>query len=84
MTIQETLNKARKILKENKIEDAGIITKILLSHILLCKKEELIINNNKEIEETKEKEFFERNRQNIKWLSYTIHNRKARIYENGI
>jgi len=84
MTIQEILNKGRKILVEKKQEDAGIITKILLSHILICKKEELVIYNNKEIDKTKEEEFFNRDRKNSERLSFAIHNRKTRIYENGI
>lgn len=84
MKIQESLNKARKILIEKNKEDAGIIVKILLSHVLSCKKEELIINNNKEIDQEREKEFFNRNRKNITRISNTIHNRKTRIHENGI
>lgn len=50
MRIREILVNARKILKENHIEDGGLIAKVLLAHILSCKKEELIVNSEKELE----------------------------------
>jgi len=58
MTIKELLSKGKEILKENKIEDESIISRMLLSNILNCKKEDLIINLNKEISKEEEKEFF--------------------------
>lgn len=56
MKIKEILNKGIKILNENGIEEASLIAKMFLAHICKCKKEELIINSEKEIDE---KEFFE-------------------------
>ena len=52
MTISEAIQKAKKELTENNIEEAGLNAKILLAHILSCKKEELTIKNNQDLEKT--------------------------------
>lgn len=57
MTIKEVLNEARKLLTEYNIEDSGLIAKMLLAHILSCKKEELIIKYDSLIDEKKLNEF---------------------------
>ena len=51
MTIQEILNQGKKILNENNIEDASLISRMLLSFVLGCKKEELLIRASEIIEE---------------------------------
>lgn len=58
MTIQEALNQGKKILTENNIDEASLISRMLLSHILNCKKEELIIKQ-EEMQETQAKEFLD-------------------------
>ena len=57
MTIQETLNQGKKILNENNIEDASLITRMLLSYMLKCKKEELLIKQYETLEGSQVKEF---------------------------
>ena len=64
MKIKEILVKARNELKEKHIEDDGLIAKILLAHILSCRKEELIINSDKEIEIQIQEKYFKRYRKN--------------------
>ncbi len=64
MTIQEILTKATQILNEHKIEEARLTAKLLLSYILKCKKEDLIIRFIEEINEKSEQEFLNRNRKN--------------------
>ena len=59
MTIQETLNKGKNILTKKNIDEASLISKMLLSHILKCKKEELLIKQDEEIQDEQEKEFLE-------------------------
>lgn len=58
MTIQQALNQGKKILTENHIEDASLISRVLISYVLGCKKEELIIRQYEEIEEGQAEEFF--------------------------
>lgn len=57
MTIKEILSIGISELKEKDIEDSSLKARILLSHIIKCKKEELIIKLEKEINEKKQKEF---------------------------
>lgn len=58
MIIQDAIYKGIKILKEKEVEEASLITKLLLSNILKIKREELTINADKEIEDTVKEEFF--------------------------
>jgi len=57
MTIKEVLDKGTQFLKEYKIEDSRLISKILLGYILKCNKEDLIIKQNASISK-KQEEFF--------------------------
>lgn len=59
MTISEAIQKAKKELTENNTEEAGLNAKILLAHILSCKKEELTIKNNQYLEKTQENQYFQ-------------------------
>lgn len=59
MKLQEALIKSIKILNDNKIEEAGLISRLFLAYILGIKKEELVVNSNMEMEKTKEDEYFE-------------------------
>lgn len=81
MTIKEVLNQGKKNLIKNNIEEASLITRMLLSSIIDVKKEELIIKFNEEIKDEKVLEFFNRNRKSIKRVSYSIFNSFKRIYE---
>lgn len=72
MKLQDVLNKGIKILKENNIKEEGLIARLLLAHILGCRKEELIINMDKEIEE---KKFIEGIEKISRRLSSSIYNR---------
>ncbi len=58
MQIKEALSKGILKLRENKIEDASLKTKLLLADILKCKKETLIIRDTEKLTEKDEKEFF--------------------------
>ena len=57
MTIQQVLNKGKKILTENNIEEASLISRMLLSYMLKCKKEDLLIKQDEEISEKQVLEF---------------------------
>ena len=59
MTIQEALIHGKNILTSNHIDEASLISRMLLSYMLKCKKEELIIRENEEIKEEKAKEYFD-------------------------
>ena len=58
LKIQEAIVKAVKILKANKIEEAWIVSKMLLANLLKIKKEELTINSEKELEQKMQEEYF--------------------------
>ena len=83
MTIKEILKKGKQILNNKEIEESGLKTKILLAHILNIKKEDLIIQEEKEVGENQEREFFERDRKTWQKISIAIYNKNKRIYENG-
>lgn len=51
MNIKELINFGKKTLERNKIEDAGIIAKLLAQYILKMDRSTIIINENKTIEE---------------------------------
>ena len=51
MQIKEALSKGILKLRENKIEDASLKTKLLLADILKCKKETLIIRDTEKLTE---------------------------------
>lgn len=57
MTIQNALDQGKKILIQNNIEEASLISRVLLFHVLKCKKEELIIRQYEELEERQIVEF---------------------------
>ena len=57
MNIKENINYAIKILKENKIEEPILISKILLSYYLNVSKEYLIIHQEDKVEEKVEEEY---------------------------
>jgi len=73
MKIKDVLNKGIKILKENNVADASLTARLLLSDILGCRKEDLVINQDKEVEE--EKKFLEGIEKISRRLSSSIHNR---------
>lgn len=58
MKVQEALNIGKENLKKNNIEDASLITRILLASILMCSREKLVIEYNEELKKEDEKEFF--------------------------
>ena len=57
MKIEEALKEARKRLIENKIEDAGTIARVLLQFILKIDRNELVLKQEKEIQEEKRLEY---------------------------
>lgn len=57
MKIEELLQKEKNKLIENKIEDANLISKILLEHVLKINRSKLILAQEKEIEEEKKKQY---------------------------
>lgn len=59
MTIQEALNQGKKFLTEKQIDEASLIIRMLLSHVLKCKKEELLIKQDENIDEGQAKDFFD-------------------------
>lgn len=73
MKIKDVLNKGIKILKENNVADASLTARLLLSDILGCRKEDLVINQDKEVEE--ETKFLEGIEKISRRLSSSIHNR---------
>ena len=73
MKIKDVLNKGIKILKENNVADASLTARLLLSDILGCRKEDLVINQDKEVEE--ETKFLEGIEKISRRLSSSIYNR---------
>lgn len=59
MTVQEALNQGKKFLTEKNIDEASLITRMLLSFVLKCKKEELLIRQDEDIQEGQEKKFLD-------------------------
>ena len=49
MTIKQLIEYGKKYLNRYKIQDTGIIVKVLLTNILGMKREELVINQEKEV-----------------------------------
>lgn len=74
MTIKEALIQGKKILTEKNIEDASLISRMLLSSVLNIKKEELIIKSEEQIESRIEEEFLKRNRKDRRWIPNSIFN----------
>ena len=58
MKLQEALIKAIKVLNENNIEEASLITRMLLADSLDMKKEDLVANSDMQLPKEKEEEFF--------------------------
>lgn len=59
MTIENVLQNAKKELIKNNIDDPGLNAKMLLAHILMCKKEDLIIKMNENLEKDQENQYFQ-------------------------
>ena len=57
MKVEEILKEARNKLIENKIEDAGIIARVLLQYVLKVNRNELLIKQEQEIPEEKRLEY---------------------------
>lgn len=60
MKINEMLEKAIALLKNNNIEEPILKSKIILAHCLNVTKEYILINGEKNVSENEEKEFFEK------------------------
>ena len=84
MVVKEILNLGEMQLKDKNVPEANLNAKVLLASVLECRKEELIIKFDEEIEADKQNEYFSRNRQNESRLSIAIYYRKKRLYGNGI
>lgn len=57
MKVEELLKYGKIELEKNKIEDASIIAKILIQHVLKIDKNKIIIEKEKKVEEIKEEEY---------------------------
>ena len=57
MTIKEILIKGKNLLISNHIDEASLTSRMLLSHVLKCKKEDLLIRQEEAIEKGQAKEF---------------------------
>lgn len=58
MTIKDILSNGMKVLNGQDVVEVRFISRILLSYILKCKSEDIVINLDKEIDEDKKIEFF--------------------------
>lgn len=78
MKIKEILEEARKKLKNNNIEDNGIIAKELLAHIISQNKIYLVINENEELDDHIAQEFIKKIQEIIDGtpLQYITHNQE--------
>ena len=78
MTIKELLNKGIDILKNNNIEDASLVAKIVLAHLLEVDKAYLLIHDNVEVNVKIEKEYLQRIDRiaNGEPLQYITHNQE--------
>lgn len=74
MTIKEAIQEAKIKLNKEKIDEAGLIAKILLAHVLVCKKEELTIKNDKKLEKIQEDRYFQNIEKISKRLPSSIYN----------
>ncbi len=59
MKIKELLNKGTELLRKNKIENPIMHARMLLEFVLKKSREYIIVNDNEEIDKTKEKEYIE-------------------------
>lgn len=75
MTIKEALMQGKKFLTEKDIEDASLISRMLLSSMLNLKKEELIIKSEEQIQSRIEEEFLKRNRKDRRRIPNSIFNK---------
>lgn len=57
MKIEELLREGKKVLEKNNIEEASIISRILLEYVLKIDRNKLVINKDEEIENNKENEY---------------------------
>lgn len=57
MKIEELLRKGKKVLEKNNIEEASIISRILLEYVLKIDRNKLVINKDEEVENNKENEY---------------------------
>lgn len=58
MVVKEILNLGIKQLKSSNVPEASLNAKVLLSSILECKKEELVVRSDEEIETEKQNEYY--------------------------
>ena len=59
MTIKELLNRAISMLKNNEIEDASLVAKVVLAYLLKVDKTYLLMHNNVEVSDKIEKEYLQ-------------------------
>ncbi len=57
MKIEELLREGKKVLEKNNIEEASIISRILLEYVLKIDRNKLVINKDEEVENNKENEY---------------------------
>ena len=57
MNIKEVLDNGKNILIKKDIEEATLISRVLLSHILKCRKEELLIRQNEKISDEQKRKY---------------------------
>ena len=78
MKVQEILNRGKNILTSNYIDEASLIARMLLSYMLKCRKEDLLIKENEDIKEEIKKEYFKKIEQISKGypLQYITHSKE--------
>lgn len=84
MTITETLVKAKRILSENKIEEASLKARLLLSYMLGVKKEKLTTRSEEELSQTTEENYINEIYRIAKGYPVEYILREKRIYETRI
>lgn len=84
MTITETLVKAKRILSENKIEEASLKARLLLSYMLGVKKEKLTTKAEEELPQTTEENYINEIYRIAKGYPIEYILREKRIHETRI
>lgn len=84
MTITETLVKAKRILSENKIEEASLKARLLLSYMLGVKKEKLTKKSEEELPQTTEENYINEIYRIAKGYPIEYILREKRIHETRI
>ena len=62
MILDQVLEMAIEDLKNSDIPEANLNAKVLLANVLKCRREELVVRYNQELEADKQKEYFSRDR----------------------